>query len=335
MLSQKNLGGWIGIAFVALGLGPGLFSGSSYSSQDDGAEVVYLFSYFTGNGELGLHLAWSVDGLHWQPLAGGKPLLSPQVGSRLMRDPYIVQGPEGTFYLVWTTGWKDLGFGLAQSADLIRWSEQRFIPVMEGIPGAKNCWAPEMIWDRDTEQWVIFWSSTIEGRFPETLPAGDNGWNHRIYRTTSKDLRTFGQVELFYEPGFNVIDATLAHWNGKYVMVIKNETRHPPAKNLCVAFAEKVLGPWSAASRPFSPPGVWAEGPSLLRVGNWWYIYYDRYTLGQYGVIRTKDFQSFEDITEQLRYPAGMRHGTAFAVSREIFEALKLHCDLLANHPSP
>ncbi len=163
---------------------------------------------------------------------------------------------------------------------------------------------------------MIFWSSTVEGRFPETLAAGDPPfWNHRIYRTTTRDFQSYAAVELFYEPGFNVIDATITAFDSRYVMVMKNETRYPPAKNLCVAFAEKILGPWSAPSAPFSPQGVWVEGPTVLRVGEWYYVYFDRYIERTYGVMRTKDFQTFEDLSDRLRYPAGMRHGTAFPVS--------------------
>src|SRR5690606_463745 len=46
----------------------------------------YLFSYFTGNGEDGLHLAWSADGLTWTTLRSGASFLAPEVGSKLMRD---------------------------------------------------------------------------------------------------------------------------------------------------------------------------------------------------------------------------------------------------------
>lgn len=35
-------------------------------------ENAYLFSYFINNGEDGLHLAWSTDGLNWKALNGGK-----------------------------------------------------------------------------------------------------------------------------------------------------------------------------------------------------------------------------------------------------------------------
>ena len=65
----------------------------------------YLFAYFTNNGEDGLHLMHSRDGLQWSALNGGKSYLTPTVGSqKLMRDPCILQGPDGVFHMVWTTG---------------------------------------------------------------------------------------------------------------------------------------------------------------------------------------------------------------------------------------
>jgi len=100
----------------------------------------YLFSYFKGNGEDGLHLAWSADGLTWTALKGDRSFLAPQVGTRLMRDPCICQGPDGTFHMVWTSGWWDKGIGLAHSKDLIHWSEQTWLEVMAHEDGALNCW---------------------------------------------------------------------------------------------------------------------------------------------------------------------------------------------------
>lgn len=286
-------------------------------------DTLYLFTYFVGNGEDGLHLACSEDGLLWKEVAGGQSFLKPEVGSRLMRDPCLILGPDGVFHMVWTTGWGDRGIGLAHSRNLREWTPQVFVPVMEKVPGAKNCWAPEIIWDIDTQQYVIFWSSTVEGRFAETAPGGDNGWNHRIYMSVTKDFGVFSEPELFYEPGFNVIDATITPGPKDYVMIIKNETRHPPAKNLCVAFAERILGPWSPPSEPFSPKDMWVEGPTVLQVGSWWYVYFDAYVLGKYGAMRTRDFRHFEDVTAQGRFPRGMRHGTALAVPRDIVLSLE------------
>ena len=85
-----------------------------------------------------------------------------------MRDPSLLRGPDGVYHLVWTTGWrKDQGFGYAQSKDLVHWSPQQFIPVMEHEPTTVNVWAPELFYDEPNEQFIIIWASTIPGRFPD------------------------------------------------------------------------------------------------------------------------------------------------------------------------
>ena len=49
---------------------------------------VFLFSYFINNGEDGLHLAYSYDGLYFIALNKNKSFLKPMVGEdKLMRDP--------------------------------------------------------------------------------------------------------------------------------------------------------------------------------------------------------------------------------------------------------
>jgi hypothetical protein len=93
----------------------------------------YLFTSFREPATDGLHLAYSVDGYHWDSIGGS--YLIPEVGGKLMRDPSIARGKDGTFHLVWTTNWKgDKGFGYASSKDLVHWSKQQFIPVMEHEP---------------------------------------------------------------------------------------------------------------------------------------------------------------------------------------------------------
>src|SRR5450830_1734474 len=52
----------------------------------------YLFSSFTNNGEDGLHLLSSADGVRGTALNGGRSFLYPAVGSRLMRDPSEATG---------------------------------------------------------------------------------------------------------------------------------------------------------------------------------------------------------------------------------------------------
>lgn len=95
------------------------------------AKDVYVSTSFREPANEGLRFIYSYDGLRWDTIPG--TFLSPEVGTqKVMRDPSIVKGPDGTFHLVWTSSWKgDRGFGYASSKDLIHWSKERFIEVMD------------------------------------------------------------------------------------------------------------------------------------------------------------------------------------------------------------
>lgn len=242
-----------------------------------------------------------------------------------MRDPCITRGGDGVYHMVWTTGWNDQGIGTASSMDLIKWTDQTFVPVMKHESSARNCWAPEAVWDSLANRYVICWATTIPGRFTHSDQTGDDGYNHRIYATTTSDFKSFTETKLFHDPGFNVIDSTIVRHGGQYVMILKDETRQPSAKNLRVATADKITGPWHVAEKPFTPPGLWVEGPSLLKVGDWWYLYYDCYQDHRYGAMRTKDFKQWQDISERIWFPPGTRHGTAFEVPSVVLDQLMGH----------
>jgi hypothetical protein len=279
-------------------------------------DSVYLFTSFEGNGEKGLQFLYGEDGYNWKRVPGH--FLKPQVGaSQLMRDPSLLQGPDGTFHLVWTTGWRnDNGFGYAHSRDLLHWSEQRFVPVMAHEPSTVNVWAPELFYDEPGRRFIICWASTIPGRFADDLEPHDN--NQRLYYTTTNDFETFEPTKLFFDPGFSVIDGTIAQ-NGKtYVLVLKDNSR--PKMDLRVAFAESAVGPWHDVSQPFTKQ--FTEGPSVLRLGEDFLIYFDAYRKGAYGAVKTQDFKSFADITPQVSFPAGHKHGTVLRIPTTVLAPL-------------
>jgi hypothetical protein len=300
--------------------------GAAALADDDAA---YLFSYFTGNGEDGLHLAASRDGFAWEALRSGASFLKPAVGGKLMRDPCIGRGPDGTFHLVWTTGWGDKGIGLAHSRDLLTWSEQEFIPVMAHVSGAMNAWAPEILYDPAEGHFLIYWSSTVTGRFEETMsPDGDRfgktgvPCNHRIYGTTTKDFETFSTAALLCDPGFNCIDATMVQVGSRWLMFLKDETKVPVAKkHIRMAWADRPTGPWSAAGPPISPD--WVEGPTALRIGDGWMLYYDAYTRHRFEGLRSMDLATWENIDPPLSFPKGIRHGTALSVPAAVVQRLR------------
>jgi hypothetical protein len=291
----------------------------SFSSAKDN---VYLFTYFKGNGEDGLHLAYSRDGLTFTSLNNDKSFLTPVVGvSKLMRDPCLIQTDDGTFHLVWTAGWTERGIGYASSRDLINWSEQKYLMVMEKEPTARNCWAPEIFYDKKNKQFLIFWATTIPGRFPDSEKAGDTGYNHRIYYVTTKDLSTITETKLFYDKGFNVIDATIINAGKNYVMFVKDETRNPAQKNIRVTTSQSLYGPYSEPSEPITGK-YWAEGPTSVKIKDTWYVYFDKYTEKKMGAVRSKDLVNWEDVSEKVTFPDGVRHGTIIEVDEKILEKL-------------
>ncbi|WP_073093194.1 glycoside hydrolase family 43 protein [Cyclobacterium lianum] len=285
-------------------------------------EQVYLFSYFTGNGEDGLHLAYSVDGYHYKELGEGKSLLKPTAGGdKLMRDPCIIRDKKGRFHMVWTVSWNEKGLGYAYSDDLVSWSEQQYIPVMEHEPAARNTWAPEIFYDEKDDKFIIYWSTTIRGLYPETQSQEDDGYNHRQYYVTTRDFKEFSETKLFYEPGFNVIDGTIQEIDGEYWLFVKDETREPPKKNIRIARAEHADGPYGPAGPPITG-NYWAEGPTVTKVGDYWIVFFDKYIEKRMGAVMSSDLKNWEDISARISFPKDSRHGTIFKVEKKFFEQL-------------
>ena len=297
----------------------------------------FLFSYFTRNGDDGLHLAYSADGTVWLPINGGRAVVRPAITgagigwqewdtkAALMRDPSIQRGPDGTFHMVWTIAWTDHGIGVAHSKDLIHWSEQQRIPVMDHEPAALNAWAPYLFYDESKREFVIVWATSIPGRFPATdslaQTTSKGRADHRLYFVTTKDFVTYSHTKLLYDGGFAAIDGTIARAGARYVLVMKDETFFPERRNLRVAFAPSATGPYGPAAPAFTD--LHTEGPSILRTGDWWYVYYDEYTRGHYGAVRTKDFVTFEAYRDSLRTPRGIRHGSAFLAPASVLAGLR------------
>lgn len=278
---------------------------------------VWLFTSFHEPANEGLRMLYSYDGRHWNDL--NKTLLKPEIGTqKVMRDPSMVQGKDGTYHLVWTSSWKgDKGFGYASSKDLIHWSNQRLLPVMAHEPTTVNVWAPELFYDDEADRFILIWASTIPFRFPRGIEDEDN--NHRMYYTTTQDFVTFTPTQLFFDPGFSVIDAVIVkRQKNDYVLVLKDNTR--PERNLKVAFGKTPLGPFENVSGPFSKK--FTEGPSVVKTDGEWLIYFDTYQDKRYDAVRTKDFKTFGDANADVSVPQGHKHGTIFKAKKNVLKGL-------------
>ncbi|MBN2165151.1 MAG: glycoside hydrolase family 43 protein [Marinilabiliaceae bacterium] len=283
---------------------------------------VYLFTSFHEPADEGLRFLYSYDGYHWTAL--DSIYLKPSVGvQKVMRDPSIAKGEDGTFHLVWTSSWRgDKGFGYASSIDLINWLEPRMIEVMEDS-STVNVWAPEVFYDDAGDKFIIVWASTIPYKFEKGQEEEMN--NHRQYYTTTKDFKTFSPTKLFLEPGFSCIDgAIVKRGREDYALVFKDNTR--PMRNLKVAFSKSPEGPWENISDPITPTDwEFCEGPNVAKVDDGYLIYFDAYSKRFYGALKTNDFKNFESANDKITIPEGHKHGTIFKVSESVLKNILKH----------
>lgn len=295
-----------------------LVSCNSNKKTDQEEKEVYMFTSFREPATDGLKLLYSYDGYKWDSLPG--IFLKPDAGvQKLMRDPSIVSGPDGIFHLVWTCSWKgDPAFGYASSTDLVSWSEQQHVPIMAFDTTTVNVWAPELFYDDVNDDFIIVWASTIPFKFEKGIEAEDN--NHRLYYTRTKDFNDFSKAELLYDPGYSSIDAVIVKRDSAdYVLVFKDNTR--PERNMRVAFGKTPIGPYENQSEKFT--GNFTEGPSVVKVGDEWLIYFDAYEKKSYDAVATKDFKTFTDINDKISIPEGHKHGTIFKAKESILNNLK------------
>jgi hypothetical protein len=293
-----------------------LLIAQSVFAQADPVKI-YMFSYFKNNGQDGLHLAYSYDGYTFTALNNDSSFLKPVISKdKLMRDPCITKGADGKFHMVWTVSWTAKGIGYASSPDLIHWSEQQYIPVMEQKDSAKNSWAPEINYDAKKKQYMIYWATTIAGKYPGDTTV-EKGYNHRIYYVTTKDFKTFSRTKMLYDKEFNVIDASIVQGHSEFLMFLKDETLKPVAqKNIRIATSRKLTGKYSSPSAPITG-NYWAEGPTAIRINKQWIVYFDKYRDHKYGAVVSTDMKTWTDISDKIVMPKGIRHGTVFTITKE------------------
>ncbi len=280
------------------------------------AKDYFLFAYFEEPAKSGVYYALSTDGYHWTPLNSARPIFAPEYPGELMRDIFITRGPDGEFHAVWTWGWRERRIGYAHSADLVHWSPQQQIPLMEKVPGTVHTWAPEIYWDKASARWLILWSS---------ITAEES--RNRIFYSFTRDFRDFTPPAVFFDPGYDVIDATILRDRSRYVLVFKDQTKNPLRFQLRLANGPALLGPWSDISDPFTES--WSEGPSALKIGRYYFIYYDHYRATpqhetkRYEAVRSTDLKHWESINDEISFPKGSKHGSFLRLTRNEAERLQ------------
>jgi hypothetical protein len=281
---------------------------------------MHLLAYFRTSAEA-LHLALEEAPHTWHALRGNRPCLTGTVGSRTHRDPFLFRDRTGLYHLFTTDGWPSPSIVHATSPDLLAWSDQHLLPVMADIPGARNAWAPECFFDRAAGAYRIFWSSTVA---PGPATKANN---HRIWSVTTTDFQNYSRAELFFDPGYNVIDATIATLDDTDYMVFKDERGDnrigTPHKRLRSALRPRGQAGFSTISDEFSPELV--EGPILFRREGQWIVYFDHFMEGRWGAMTSGDFRHWQPLATPLVLPDGVRHGSILEIDPATAARLRAH----------
>ncbi len=296
----------------------------------------YLFVHFTGEERDGeqIYFSLSEDGLHWEDLNNGEPVLVSEIGETGARDPFLIRSPwEQKYYLIAT----DLriaagkGWHVAQyegSRDILVWESENLVdwggPVAHtiGVEGAGCVWAPEAIYDEEKDAILMFWASMV--KLPEDREA-----KQRIYACYTKDFKTFTEPFIFLEKECHVIDSTIIRTEEGYYRYTKDETN----KNICVDIS-KTLHP-EDFKEVYSETlndlyGV--EGPEIFRFNDReeWCLIVDRFATHQgYLPLVTDNLASGNfRILQDDEFDMGStvkRHGGILNLTINEYQLLKNH----------
>ncbi|MGW5609171.1 glycoside hydrolase family 43 protein [Streptomyces sp. NPDC003753] len=285
---------------VAVGL---FFTSQSLTTPQRAAaaDPGYLMVHFTGEGATNqqMYLSHSTDGLHWNDLNGGGMVLRSTVGTKGVRDPAFVRSPDGSKYWIIAT---DLCISCGQtwdssinngsrnlvvweSTDLVNWSQPWLLNVAGAIPDGRNAWAPEAIWNPETDDYVLYWATNV--------PLNGKT-KHRIFYARTSDFRTITSPQLYIDrPGTQeIIDTQIVEVPsgvGKYRYV-----RASGDGQITLEGSNSILGTWTDLGNlsGIGLTGSQVEGPMWMKFNGTdkWALYLDQYaTNGGYMPVLTTD----------------------------------------------
>jgi len=242
-------------------LRPGAAGAATYSG--------YVMAYFTESPDMsaanyGLHLAVSTDGLNWTPLNQNNPVAVPTAGSLGLRDPFILRKQDGTFVVMATdlngTDWnyQSQYLHIWDSANLRSFTGYRRLKVHSL---ASHAWAPEAFWDASRGQYAVVYS---------TVP-GD----HNVLMVNyTGDFVTASAPQVFFDPGYDVIDGDLVTAGGVNYLYFKRSSTLVGARS-----AALTPGSFTAYTAGVSP-GRGAEAPNIAKsnTADVWYMWGDTWS---------------------------------------------------------
>lgn len=311
--------------------------------------MAYLFVHFkeksTPDGEQ-VYFGLSKNGLTWEEVNHGQPVLWAYYGDKGVRDFTITKCVSTGKYYIFATdlslsygmrnqyhhSWDEIGrngskcLAVWESTDLVAWSEQKLVKLGDEDFGC--LWAPDIIYDKKSGDYVLHWSSSHR--------CNDYG-RKAIYYSRTKDFENFSKPEVLYrKEDSGVIDSAMYEEDGKYYLFVKSEGN---PQNIILLESENVTGPFSRI-RAFDESMMEIqegkyEAPTAVRLENGkWGLFLDYYGVpgkGQGYVPFIADSLAsgrFVRSDDSFHFPYGYKHGTIIKISGEEYERIHAFYDL-------
>lgn len=306
---------------------------ASVAVQAKDKMTAYLFAYFTGNApeQEQIHLAYSRNGFDFTPLNGGRHIVASDSISLMkgVRDPHILRGHDGYFYMVVTDmrsslGWaSNRGIVLMRSKDMVRWSHHtvHFPEKYAGtnLANVTRVWAPQTIWDEKAQKYLIYFSLlTNDGTIPYD----------RVYCAYANkdftDLETTPQV--FFDYGQAAIDTDIAQdANGTYHIFFKTEGAVQKGLKQYVARDLSDWRSWRMVDGYCQDTKHAVEGSGVFPLlDGGWCLMYDCYMAGFYQFCKSDDLLFFKAVKNTETHGAFTpRHGTIIQITEKELKRLQ------------
>lgn len=306
----------------------------------------YLFVHFVGKENTPdceqVYLSVSKDGMDWEILNDKKPILKSNLGEKGVRDPFVIKShTEEKYFMIATdlsiyerqlvsqTPWYDCktkgskSIIIWESNDLVHWSEPRMVEV--AISDAGCTWAPEAMYDKEKDAYIVYWASTS---------SKDNYEYLRMYYSYTKDFKEFTPAEIFIdnatdeekEKGIAAanIDTTIIEQNGTYYRFTKNESK----SSVIMDRSEHLSYGWESVKTYNLSEMKGYEGPTIFKMHNEnkWCLMLDHFA----AKVGYEPFIT-DDISKGIFKASGAcnfygiiyRHGSIIPISDEEYERLK------------
>lgn len=300
--------------------------GSCKGKDSNEPYVGYLFAYFNGNApwQEQICFALSADGYNYTPLNDGKPIISSDTiaNKKAVRDPHILRGEDGHFYMVVTDmrssqGWaSNDGLVLLRSKDLINWTHSAIDfpttwPERFDRDSLTQVWAPQTIYDPEAGKYMLYYA------------IGERGAHYITYCSyANEDFTEISMPEVLYDHHANTIDADIVYHDGLYHMFFKTEGQ---GNGIQKATAKTLRGEWTPEHKYLQQSRKAVEGSAVFKLidSDEWILMYDCYMNGHYEYCKSTDLSNFTFVCNSANTDIFTpRHGTTIAITMSEAERL-------------